>query len=117
MSKPQLELEVLIAGLMSKKDGSIKITLETRELPATTAAQLFGYRNREAWCVIAPSEAKEVVIPDEKPDPALGSKTPAQRLRNVLYVFWEQRGSKGNFDDFYKTQMEKLIEQVKEKLE
>ena len=53
-------------------------------------------------------------------------KTPSQRLRNVLYVLWEQEqpketNSKGvityvDFDLFYKRKMNELINFIKNKL-
>ena len=45
-------------------------------------------------------------------------KTKAQRLRGVLYILWQQNNDGYNvFDDFYNNRMEKLIMQVKSKLE
>ena len=47
-----------------------------------------------------------------------GDKTPGQRLRAVLFRLWEQNSSttKGDFETFYKSRMERLITQIKEKL-
>jgi len=113
----QITLPVIVAGISSKVDGSIKIVLETRELPPQQAADLFALRNRESWAVLAPDEIKEAKIPDEKPDSATGQKTPSQRLRNVLCVYWTQHGKQGDFESYYRVQIEKVIEQLKEKLE
>lgn len=116
MSK-EVTLPVLIAGLQSKVDGSIKITLETRELNPNSAANLFEMRNREAWAVLAPNRIEEVNLPKEQADATLQNKTPSQRLRNVLYILWKQNGSQGDFESYYKTQMEKMIEKLKDKIE
>ena len=54
-------------------------------------------------------------------------KTPSQRLRNVLYVHWEQTQPKQinpdngqlelvEFDLFYKRQLNKIVEHYKTKL-
>lgn len=48
------------------------------------------------------------------------SKTPSKRLRSVLYRLWEQECADFEnieFKDFYKTRMERLIEQIKNRLE
>ena len=115
----KVAIEVLVDSLSTKKDGSVKVVLETRELPPTHMATLFALRNMEAWAVIAPhlADIDEADIPQEKPDPALGTKTHSQRLRAVLYVLWEQKGKQGDFESFYRVQMEKVIETVKENLE
>jgi len=112
-----ITLPVLVTGLATKVDGSIKITLETRELPAQEAANLFALRNLESWAVLSPNELKEINLPKEKADPSLGTKTPSQRLRNVLYVYWTQHGKQGNFEEYYRIQLEKIIEQLKDRLE
>jgi len=44
-------------------------------------------------------------------------KTPSQRLRACLHVWWQQLGSNGSFANFYSDQMEKLITFVKTKLQ
>lgn len=48
-------------------------------------------------------------------------KTKSQRLRNVLYVYWEQLKDSPSktqlFNDFYSDAMEKIIEHYKSKLE
>ena len=112
----QLYLPVLITSIASKVDGSVKVTLETRELNAEKAAQLFALRSLEVWAVLAPNEISEVNLPKEKADPSLGTKTPSQRLRNVLYVYWQQNKN-GDFESYYRTQIERIIEQLKERLQ
>ena len=43
-------------------------------------------------------------------------KSPATRLRNSLYILWKQGGEKGSSELYYRTQMEKIIIAVQEKL-
>lgn len=45
------------------------------------------------------------------------SKTQSQRLRAVLFRQWEQWGSVGEFDTFYRNEMKRIIDQEKDKLE
>jgi hypothetical protein len=113
----QIQVPVLIAGLATKVDGSIKITLETQELTPQASADLFGLRGAMAWAVIAADEMKEVTLPSERPDASIGQKTPGQRLRAVMYRLWEQTGSGVDFESFYRLRMESIIEQLKGKLE
>jgi hypothetical protein len=119
VAKRNLLLPVLIAGLATKVDGSIKITLETRELDGDAAGRLYDLRNSEAWAVIAPSEQGAVMVdlPTEKADPAIGSKTPSQRLRAVIYRLWQQKGDQRDFESFYRVTLERVIDQFKEKLD
>lgn len=119
MDKTKILLPVVIAGLATKVDNSIKITLETRELGSDGGAKLFSLRGQEAWILIAPNEFDEesVTVPKEKADASMGSKTPSQRLRAVLYRTWEQSKSGVDFESYYKATLEKVIDQFKERLE
>lgn len=47
----------------------------------------------------------------------MSDKTPSQRLRAVLYVLWERKGSNGEFEVFYVASMEKFINRIKQELE
>ena len=45
-------------------------------------------------------------------------KTPSQRLRTVLYIYWEQnfKNKYPEFEDYYLKQMESITKQFKNKL-
>lgn len=118
MSDP-IQIPVLIAGIATKIDGSIKITLETREFAPDEAAKLFSLRNQESWAVFAANEIseKDVKLPTEKADPSIGTKTPAQRQRAVIYRLWEQTKSGVDFESYYRITLEKIIDQLKDKLD
>lgn len=108
-----------ISGIRSLKDGSVSVTLETMELPASKAGELFSLRNKVAVVYIAPKETlnqKEIDQVD-KINPEFGGKTQSQRLRNVLFKLFEQdnEGWK-DFDDYYKLKTEKIIEHLKSKI-
>jgi hypothetical protein len=45
------------------------------------------------------------------------TKTPSQRLRAVMYVWFRQSKAQGEFEDFYKREMERIIETYKGHLE
>lgn len=115
----KVQLPILVSGIATKVDGSIKITLETREFKPAEATKLFGLRNQEAWIMIAPNAMteKDVKLPREKADPAVGVKTPSQRLRAVIYRLWEQSGTGADFESYYRIKMDNIIEQLKERLE
>jgi hypothetical protein len=112
----RVTLPAQLASAATRLDGSIKLVFETRELGAD-AAVLFAMARKEGWLLFASSEINEADIPDEKPDAMTGQKTAAQRLRSTLYVYWKQKGEQGDFENFYAVQMNRMIEQIKERLE
>lgn len=115
----KITLPVLFVNPVFKVDGSVKLVFETRELSGVDIAVLADYRQKEGWLLFAANELKgeDAAIPDEKADSMTNQKTQAQRLRSVIYRLWEQNGKKGDSETYYKTTLERVIEQFKEKLE
>lgn len=116
MSK--FSLPVQFVKPVFKADRSVKLEFETRELASVEIAILADSRQTEGWLVFSNADdITEADIPDEKPDSMTGQKTQAQRLRGVIYRLWEMNGKKGDSESYYKSVMESLIEQLKDKLE
>lgn len=115
----KLLLQVLVGNISTKVDGSIKLTLETREMGNDDAAMLFSLRGAEAWALLAANEISEddVKLPTEKADPSVGVKTPSQRLRGVLFRLWQQQSGGTDFESFYRIKMETVIDAYKSKLD
>lgn len=113
----KVTLPAILSGVASRKDRSYTLKFETRELRGEEAAILLDQLQAEGWLLFSSNELKEADIPDEKADSMTGQKTQAQRLRGVVYRLWEQNGKKGNSEEYYRTVMESLIDQLKEKLD
>lgn len=110
-------MPAILSGVASRKDKSYSLKFDTRELRGSEAAILLEQLQTEGWLLFSPNELNEKDIPDEKADSMTGQKTQAQRLRGVIFRLWEQNGKKGNSEEYYRSVMESLIEQLKEKLE
>jgi hypothetical protein len=112
----KVTLPAILSKAETRVDGSIKLTFDTREL-GSDAAVLFGMARKEGWLLFSPQELDEADIPDEKPDSMVGQKTIAQRIRNIIFIVWKQRGAHGDFESFYRSEGERIIEHYKEMLE
>ena len=105
----------------SLKDGTIKLVFHKNEL---TPQQLVGIAtNLQKFGFLAFKEdafknTEKDVLNDHESDYDDNRKTQAQRLRNVLYVSYEQNnmGFK-DFKSFYEHHTEKIINHYKSKLE
>lgn len=99
-------------------DGGITIKLLTPEMESEDMTRLFGLRNKTGWCNIKPTRLAEEEIANT-PDDDVESfgKSKSERLRNTLLAYWIQKGRQGDFDTFYKRNMEALIERVKGKMD
>lgn len=97
---------------------TLKLTFETQELPEADVAKLFGLRKLSiGWLLFKSSEIKTEDIPEYDPEQFDEDKSPSQRLRDVLFVYYKQKGMKPEgFNAFYAAQLEKITEQYKAKL-
>ena len=106
----------LVDGVTTRKDRTVKITFSTQELPPNEAAVILGLNQKLG--VIAFAEKSSQIsqdimdIPVEFPE----EKSPAKRLKNVLYRLWEQEGKQQDFEVYYRQKIERAIESIKEKL-
>lgn len=111
-------LPAILSSVKSRADRSWSLGFSTRELAGEEASELMSMLQTEGHLLFSnTSGVEEKDVPGAKADAGLGKKTPSQRLHNVLYVLWEQNGSKGTFDTFYSNSMERLIDTIKEQLE
>jgi len=113
---------ILLACIVDKittlKDKSCKITLDTQELKPSSAGELFTLMNSLATVYISPAEitSRELAQVDAI-EPEMPGKSPSQRMRNVMFLLWKQDGEGfSEFDGYYKTKMEKYIDELKANL-
>lgn len=113
MSKIQVPAQVV--NMNPKADRSWKLVFETRELAGEEVKYLADNFQGEGWLLFSANEIKTSDIPKEDAEP--GTKSQSQRLRDVIFILWKQKGGKGDFETFYRVYLEKLIELTKSKLE
>jgi len=116
---PKLIFDGTLEGLSTRQDKTIKVVIGTQEMNDEQLAKLFHFRSKFVKVLFSDSaiDQKEVEAVNSLPiKDESNSKSKSQRLRNTLYIQWQQLGSKGDFNDFYAGQMESLIELVKSKL-
>ena len=96
-----------------KADRSVRLEFETGELSGNDVAILSDLRQAVGWLMFSENEVEEV--PQEQANPELTTKTPSERLRNVLYVHWKQAKKEAypSFSVYYDIAMERLIDTVK----
>lgn len=112
-----ISFETSIDKVTTMKDHGLKIVLGTQELPDNVMAQLFTLSAKHCACVLAP-HGEEIKPFDPVTTDAPKSKSPANRLRSVLYLIWKKDNEGyADFDQYYKITMEKIITYYKEKID
>ena len=97
----------------------VRLTIDTQEtLTSPQKSELFDLYEKVGWLFFLDKpEAK--VRTDDLPEIHLdeGEKSPSQRLRAVLYIWWQQKTDKSqDFELFYRRWMERTIDRLKESL-
>lgn len=108
-----------ITSIRSLKDKTIRVQIDLQELDADRLSKVFSFIDVFSKIYISNENITEdeiELIDAESLDNE--SKTPSQRLRNVLYRYWEQ--DKKGYEDFnlyYRFMMAQISEAYKNKLD
>lgn len=110
-----IKLPAYLIGYNRKADRSCSVRFETQELSTLDLIELDKHYQAFGWLLFQENPISDANIPKE---PAIdGDKTPAERLRAVLFILWKQRGENGDFEAFYRLKMDKIIFHLKSKLD
>jgi len=101
-------------------DGSLTIQLETPELGNEEAAKLLSLRKIQGLCYISPKNKIDGAIMDtiDSQQPEItGGKTPSKRLRDRIFVYWNQNHEGyDDFEMFYSRQLDLVGQSFLDKL-
>jgi hypothetical protein len=109
-----LTCPVILTSASTRADGSLGLRLATPELKPDEKTAFFELQGSNLRMLLQPEEGEPAELKDVKGE--FDTKTPSMRLRATLFVWWKQQQEPGEFEDFYRRNMEKLIEYVKTKL-
>lgn len=102
-------------GVTPLKDGGVSLRFHTQETTTTDKVTLMEFYQSFGYLLFSANEIKEADIPKANAYKD-GGKSPSQRQRAVIFLMWQQKGGIGDFEAYYNTTMERVIDQLKEKL-
>jgi len=115
-----LQTPATISKIQTMSHRSLRFQIDTQENLSdeemgkfTSLHEKFGH-----FCFMPDSKITEDQILNlpPLPDRPEDKKSPAQALRGVLYVYWDQRGKQGDFETFYRGYIDNIVIKIKEKL-
>jgi hypothetical protein len=110
-----IRTEAQLTSFRSRADGSVGFSGCTPEMSSAEKVALFDLQNVLCELLIYPKDAKDADVIEVRKE--MEGKSPASRLRAVIFILWKQAGEKEAFELFYSTQMEKIIAWVKLKID
>ena len=112
-------LNAIFTGFSSKVDKSLSFRGTTPELLTTEKCALMDMQNLNVRLLIEPVDFPTDGKMEVKSE--LETKTPSQRMRSVLFVWWNQLTKAGKMDkpfpQFYSEQTDRIINDLKGNLE
>jgi len=107
-----------VESLSTRQDNTVVVKFGTQEMDASEAGKLFHFRNK--YCKFLLTDDNITTLEEELVSAssitASKSKSPSQRLRAVLFRVHEQSGLDIDFEQYYLTECERIIEHYKTKL-
>lgn len=113
-----LQLQSGIEKIETRVDGTFKIVLGTQELSDEQAVELIKMKKGIGWFLFKETPFQDddlVAIPETtefKKD-----KTPSQRLRDRMYVYYQKKYHDGKFDEWYRKTLDKIGQSYLEKID
>jgi len=116
----KITLPVQLQPISRRKDRSVLLKFETRELYPEEVLTMMSMEGSEGWLLFSSNDdIKEEEIPEANAE--LESKSQSQRIKAVLYKLYIHESNKGTylgtFENYYKIKTEKYIEHLKSKLD
>lgn len=116
----KMTLPVQLNPVSRRKDRSVKLSFETRELQPGEILSLMSFEGAEMWLLLSSvgPNFDHSDVPLHKPE--LGTKSRSERLRDVLFVWYKQSVEEqtfiGDFETFLNLKLDAIIDGVKTKL-
>ena len=114
----KIQLSAHMRNPRFNKDGSCTLSFTSgQEIADDKTIYLLnaGRKDELGWLLWSPNEIQVDDLPKEQAESS--NKTSAQRLRATIFVLWQQLGAKGDFDTFYRQEMEEIINRKKAQLD
>lgn len=109
-----IHTELEIGAVTINKDDSVSFRAKTPELTDKDLAAFRKVAKVLVNAVIEPQDGSTGVLHIKE---KIGDgKSPSQRLRASIYVWWEQTKQTDDFEVFYRSTMEKFINHIQNKL-
>lgn len=106
-----------IEQVKSMADNTWQLKISTQELQPDQVAQIAMLKGKLGWFLFDENTLDMGNVPKEPAPEFKKDKSPSQRLRNTLYVYWSNcTNQTKTFQNFYDEWVEKKITEIKDYL-
>lgn len=103
-----IQFSAQIDSAKANNDRTLSLKVETQELSSEDTAKIFSFFQKQVWVAIAETSItkEQLNIPEIVDE--MDTKSPSQRLRDRMFVVFKEKKVGGKFDEWYRTQLEKI---------
>jgi hypothetical protein len=102
-----------IGQVSSRVDGSVAFRVITPELSLDQRATILGLHGINSRVMLEPLDVTITGL--DKVESEMDVKTPAQRLRAIIFVHFKSQDEEKDFETFYRSQMNRIMDGYKSK--
>ncbi len=112
-----IQFSAQIDSAKANNDRTLSLKVDTQELSSEDTSKIFEFFQKQVWIAISETSItrEQLNIPEVVED--MEKKSPSQRLRDRMFVYWKDRKASDNFDSWYKAQLEKIGENYLSKVQ
>ncbi len=105
----------ILDRVSTRSDGSLTLSFSTTELLPDEKLVFLELQKKNLKMLLQPTD--EITTEMKEVRGQFETRTHSQRLRSCLYIYWKQADGTGEFETFYRRQMDEIINNIKTKLE
>ena len=111
------QVSSIIEQIKSLADGSWQLKFSTQELSPEQVASVAELKGKLGWFMFSENTFNESDIPKEQAPEFKDEKSPSQRLRNTLFVYWKENTKQDKTFEVWRNEwIEKKIAEIKKYL-
>lgn len=103
-----VQFSAQIDSAKANNDRTLTLKLDTQELSAEDTAFIFNLFQKQIWIGLSETEVTKESLNIPEVVDSMDSKSPSQRLRDRMFVYWKEKKVGGSFDDWYKARLDKM---------
>lgn len=112
-----IQFSAQIDSAKANNDRTLSLKVDTQELSSEDTSKIFNLFQKQIWIALSETSiSKEQLNIPEVVD-EMDKKSPSQRLRDRMFIYFKDKKPGGDFDIWYKTQLEKIGQNYLDKLQ
>lgn len=111
-----IQFSAQIESAKANNDRTLSLKVDTQELSSKDTAQIFSMFQKQVWIGIAETEISKEQLNVPEVVNEMDKKSPSQRLRDRMYVYFKEKKIEGIFDEWYIKSLDKMGQNYLDKL-